>query len=151
MKTYRYIILLFCAMLVVACDKFAVTPADISGQPIIGHWFYSETVEEGENLFFQRLYMHVREDGFVRYANVLCKQSMTTGLRSESKLILDYLPIKRINVKKMVLKKYPLTPQFEILLGQWPDQGQGVFEVDMLPLRSLPADSVPDVESWHCP
>lgn len=148
--THRFIVLLLCTLLM-ACDKVTVTPADIAGQPIIGHWYYSETVEERDNRFYQRLYMHVRQDGFVRYANVLCKQSLTADARSESKLILDYLPIKRINVKKMVLQKYPLTPHFEILLGQWPDQGQGVFEVDKLPLASIPADSIPDVQSWQCP
>ncbi len=143
-------VLLLGLMLLVACDSVEVTPVDIAGQPIIGHWYFSESVEENGMHFYQRLYLHVREDGFVLYANVLCKQSLSSGVRSESRLILDYLPVKQINVKKLVLQKYPLTPKFEILLGQWPDQGSGVFEVDNMPLRPIAAAEKPDVHSWEC-
>jgi len=136
--------------LLAACEGVEVTPADISGQPIVGHWYLSESVQEGDNLFVQRVYMHVREDGYVLYANLLCRQIMSSGARNHSRLILEYFPIKRINVKKMVLQKYPLTPKYEISLGMWPDQGEGVFEVDSLPLGSIGEDQVPEYRSWEC-
>lgn len=139
-----------CGLGLSACDRFVVTPVDISGQPIIGHWYFGESVQEGDHQFFQRLYMHVRNDGFVLYANVLCRQVISSGVRSNSKLILDYLPIKRVTVKKMVLQKFPLTPKFDLSLGAWPDQGAGVFEVDNLPLRPISASDAPDYKSWDC-
>ena len=132
------------------CDQWAVTPADISGQPIIGHWYFEEATSEGDDQFYQRLYMHVREDGRVVYANLLCRTMGTSGVTNHSELILDYMAIKRISTKKMVLQQYPLTPKFELRLGQWPDQGHGVFEVDNLKLLPIEEPQAPDYHNWSC-
>lgn len=137
-------------LFVSGCDQWAVTPADIAGQPIIGHWYMEEKTREGEELFFQRLYMHVREDGRVVYANLLCRALGSSGANSHSELILDYMAIKRISTQKMVLQQYPLTPKFELRLGQWPDQGDGVFEVDNLKLHRIPPQQAPDYHNWSC-
>lgn len=133
------------------CDWFSVTAADVSGQPIVGHWIYDESVQEGDDRFYQRLYLHVREDGYVLYANKLCRTNPVSQSNSNSYLLLDYFPIKRITVKKMVLQKFPLTPKFELKLGEWPDQGRSVFEVDDLPLQAITSEQIPDYKSWECP
>lgn len=138
------------------CDQFAVTPADISGQPIIGHWYFSEVSREGGDEFNQRLYVHVREDGRVLYANLLCRKMGDSGFTNHSTLTLDYMAIKRISTKKMVLQQYPLTPKFELQLGHWPDQGESdnpgdvTFEVDKLPLHRIEAAAAPDFHNWEC-
>ncbi|MEE2731771.1 MAG: hypothetical protein VYA55_13210 [Pseudomonadota bacterium] len=152
-KQWLQAILLWCGLgaLLSGCDQWAVTPADISGQPIIGHWYLEQTTQEGEDRFYQRLYLHVREDGRVLYANRLCRNVGAAGASSHSELILDYMAIKRITTQKMVLQQYPLTPKFELRLGQWPDQGEGVFEVDNLVLQPIAATSAPDFRSWSCP
>ena len=136
--------------LLAGCDQWAVTPEDISGQPIIGHWYYAERVREGDTAFFQRLYLHVRGDGRVLYANLLCRTALDGGIDSHSRLVLEYMPIKRISVKTMVLQQFPLTPKFQLKLGAWTDQGDGVFEVDGLPLEPITAEAAPDYSAWDC-
>lgn len=149
MSRLSLVLLLVSGFVITGCDKWAVTPADISGQPIIGHWYLEETTQEGKDQFNQRLYMHVREDGRVVYANLLCR-TMASGATNHSELILDYMAIKRISTKKMVLQQYPLTPKFELRLGQWPDQGTGLFEVDNLMLHPIEAQQAPDYHNWDC-
>ncbi len=150
--------LLILLIALAGCDNFAVTPADISGQPIIGHWYLDDTTREGDDEFHQRLYLHVREDGRVAYANLLCRQMGSGGASNHSELILEYMAIKRITTKKMVLQQYPLTPKFQLSLGQWPDQepesadesADPVFEVDNVPLRPISAGDAPDYQNWRC-
>ena len=145
----RLVLLLLVGIGMSGCDQWAVTPADISGQPIIGHWYMEEVTHEGEDRFKQRLYLHVREDGRVVYANLLCR-TLASGATNHSELILDYMAIKRISTNKMVLQQYPLTPKFELRLGQWPDQGDGLFEVDNLKLHPIEEQQAPDYQNWSC-
>jgi hypothetical protein len=143
--------LVFLAVFLVGCGQFKVDPVNLDGQPIIGHWYIEQNVQEGDDHFYQRLYLHVRADGHVLYANLLCRSNEAQGSANESRLVLEYLPIKRISTKKMVLQSYPLTPKFEIKLGLWPDDVRAAFEVDNLTLSKVVESTLPDYKSWICP
>ena len=132
---------------IAGCDGLQIEPVDVAGQPIIGHWYYEGIEREALEQRSIRAYLHVRRDGFAAYAYQACRSG---EIASHSQLILDYLPIKRLNSKKMVLQKYPLTPSFQLTLGQWPDQGDGRFMVDEVPLQAIVATDVPDYRQWDC-
>ena len=145
----KRIILLCCCLGLSACDQLKVSPVSLEGEPIVGHWFVEQRDQIGSEMFFQRLYLHIRADGYVRYVNLLCR-SDENQLRNESRLNLDYTPVKRITVKKMVLQRFPLTPKFILSLGQWPDENNGIFEVDKLPLAQIESNQLPDFDAWQC-
>ena len=132
------------------CDQLKVTPVDVSGQPIVGHWYGEMTSGDENNAFSQRLYLHIRQDGLARYASLLCRQNRQSGDLSPRLLALPYLPIKRLSEKKLVVQQYPLSTQFEFSLGVWPDEKNQEFEVDTLLLKPISDDSVPDIDSWRC-
>lgn len=143
-------LLLNAVFILAGCDQLKVTPVNIDGEPIVGHWYIEKRDQLEDEQFYQRLYMHIKADGYVLYANLLCRFNGEAKLQSESRLNLNYMAIKRINTKKIVLQSYPLTPKFELKLGSWPDQNGGILEVDNLPLSSIAADQAPDFEQWQC-
>lgn len=135
-----------------ACDGWKVKPVEVSGQPVVGHW-YQEILQEGlAGPEYRRLYLQIREDGYARYHHQLCEYNGDHEVMIERKLELDYTPIKRLSEKKMLMQNYPLTPKFELTLGQWPDRNeQKQFEVDALKLDRLRENELPSLVNWTCP
>ena len=148
-KLISWSLLTVAMVLAAGCGPFKVDPVSLQGQPIVGFWFYEGRETDGDH-FYQRLFMHVKADGHVLYANLLCRFDAQGQLLSESRLNLNYMSVKRISTKRMVLQNYPLTPKFQLLLSAWPDQGSGVFEVDKLPLKPISSEQQPNFESWQC-
>lgn len=149
MKTKVQSVLLMLLVLGSSGCGFEVEPVPLRGQPIVGHWYYEGKQTDGD-VFYQRLYLHVREDGRVLYANLLCRFDDKGNLLNESRLNLNHMAVKRITSKKLVLQGQMLTPKYQLSLGQWPDQGPGVFEVDKLPLRTIPVKDKPEFDKWQC-
>jgi len=140
------------------CEKLKVTPVDVSGQPIVGHWYFEgaqqlqqQPPQQPDIQTQQRVYLHVREDGHVLYANLICRVDVANGARNHSEMILEYPPIKRLSAKKMLLQEYPLTPQFELTIARWPTQDDDHFLVDEVLLARINADAAPDYTQWQCP
>ena len=133
-----------------ACEKLKVEPVAVRGEAIVGHWYAQQSSQENEFLVLRHVHLQVREDGYARYYSLFCEtnqQSLVTNSRS---LELDYTPIKRLNQTKMLLQRYPLTPQFELTIGHWPDAEDDRFEVDQVQLERVNESEVPEFQAWNC-
>ena len=132
------------------CEKLRVEPVSVQGQPIVGHWYAQQSSEDDGILVQRHVYLQVREDGYARYFSLLCETNLQTQSTSSRNLQLDYTPIKRLNHKKMLLQRYPLTPQFELTIEHWPEGRDDQFEVDEIQLQWLSDTEVPEFSAWSC-
>ncbi len=145
----RLVPLLLIVWAVYGCEKLKVTPVDVRGQAIVGYWFGQRAESDQQYRFEHRLYLHVREDGFVRYVNLLCSYGVDGDLQ-QRRLNLDYLPIKTLSAEKMVVQSYPLTPKFEFTLSHWPSEQSDYFEVDTVRLKKFTSQEVSNPNKWQC-
>lgn len=139
--------LIFC---ISGCEKLRVEPVSVKGESIVGHWFAEQNSNEDKLMVRRKVYLQVREDGYARYYSLLCEKNLDTQLSSSRSLELDFTPIKRLNRKKILLQRYPLTPQFELTIGHWPVEDSNLFEVDQIQLHPIPETNVPDLQDWGC-
>ncbi|MGB3620658.1 MAG: hypothetical protein WBA20_04870 [Ketobacter sp.] len=150
------------------CEKLRVEPVKVSGEAIVGHWYAEQNHSDDSIHARRRVYLQIRDDGFVRYYNLLCETDQQSQMTRRRSLELDYTPLKRLNHKKMLLQRYPLTPQFELTIGQWPDgsrigpsvavNAEGLddttsgdqFEVDNVLLQRIQESEIPAFQQWQC-
>lgn len=134
---------------VAGCEKLKNTPVDVSQTPLIGYWFGEQRADVNGVQTHDRLFLHVRDDGYATYTFLACEKS-ADGRSSSKQLALPYMPVIRLTSVKMVVQTFPLLPKFEFTLGKWPDQNEGVWVVDGIPLRGISERERPDTEQWRC-
>ena len=145
----RLLALMAALALTGGCEKLKNTPVDVSQTPLIGYWFGEQRADVNGVQTHDRLFLHVRDDGHAAYTFVTCENS-ADGRNSAKRLALDYMPVIRLTSVKMVVQTFPLTPKFEFTLGQWPDQNEGEWVVDGIPLHVISERERPDTKEWRC-
>lgn len=145
----RLVALVAAFFLTAGCEKLKNTPVDVSETPLIGYWFGEQRAEVNGVQTHDRLFLHVRDDGYATYTFLACEK-FADGRSSSKQLALPYMPVIRLTSVKMVVQTFPLLPKFEFTLGKWPDQNEGVWVVDGIPLHGISESERPDTEQWRC-
>ncbi len=144
----KYLMCLALVISVVGCDQFKITPVDVTNQAIVGYWYGEKQVNEQGWQVWQRAYLHVREDGYAYYHNLLCRQYIDGTGTNSSELKLDYMPIKDLTPTTILLQKYPMTPKFQLTIGRWPNSEDQALQLDEFLLERKTASMETNV--WRC-
>ena len=131
------------------CEKMKNSPVSVANTPLIGDWYGERQLQDHEVTATDRLLVQVQADGYVSYHFLSCESGGVSPER-EKRLDLKQMPITRLNTVKMVLQSYPLTPKFELTLGAWPDQDNGIWQVDEIPLKKVDSSQLPQPAEWAC-
>ena len=135
-------------VLVCGCEKMKNTPVDVMDTPLRGYWLGEQFSDNNGTQINDRLYLHVRDDGYAAYAFLSCENRDSQVY--QKKLELGYMPVIRLTTTKMVVQTFSLTPKFEFTLGEWPDESSQVWVVDNVPLNPITESEVPDTAQWQC-
>lgn len=131
------------------CEKMKNTPVSVVNTPLVGDWYGEQRSQGGDSFAHDQLLVRLQDDGYVSYHFLSCEFGLGQPLQ-EKRLDLKQMPITRLNTVKMVLQSYPLTPKFELTLGTWPDESEGVWQVDNIDLRRVDSTELPAPEQWSC-
>lgn len=135
--------------LLAGCEQLKNTPVAMDGSPLVGSWYGETTGQSTDVRLRDRLLIQVSTQGYVNYHYLGCELQAGQPVR-EKRLDLLELPITRLNTVKMELQSFPLTPKFQLTLGSWPDQADGVWTVDSVALRAIEPDQAPLPATWDC-
>ena len=146
MKYTGVLLAIMMLTLVSGCEKFRNKPVDMHNSPLVGHWFGERQLQQRGHDIWDRLYISISSDGEMGYHYLSCERG-DNHFKSEKNLNLEHMPIIKLKQDELVIQTYPLTPKFDLTLGDWPDKNDGVFVVDGLNLKTT---APVDWANWHC-
>lgn len=146
---FIHLVLLLLLSVLAGCEEWKITPVSLEGTPLVGNWYGERQEMAGDRTIHDRLFVQVRESGEVDYHFLGCERG-GGSTKTEKRLNLQQMLIKRLTTVKMVLQRYPLTPSFELTLGAWPDQAEGAWVVDGIALLPVEGAVLPEPDSWQC-
>ena len=149
MKSVGMTLCIAIVALLSGCEKMRNKPVDMHDSPLVGSWFGERQLEQASRQIWDRLFIRIGANGELDYHYLSCERG-DNNYKSEKNLDLQDMPVIRLKKDKMVIQTYPLTPKFELTLGAWPNQDDGVLQVDGLPLKPVSGDAVPGWNNWHC-
>lgn len=128
------------------------TPIPLQDSPLVGVWEANRRVQKDSILQVERMYLEFTEQGYVAFHRINCWAELDNGPKvwKMKDFNIDFMPVIKLTQKKIKAQWMPFTPKVELSIDRWPEEINGVQQMQVDGMVLTAKEQASDHAEWAC-